>query len=70
MEFFQYLGRPYSVLGRAASLYTDPFIMISGLLTANSFLSKLERNGRINVIQEYISRFCRIVPTFAALIGS
>ncbi|KAH1004928.1 hypothetical protein HUJ05_005693 [Dendroctonus ponderosae] len=68
-EAIEYLGRPYSVLGRAASLYTDPFIMISGLLTAHSLLGKLERNGRINVIQEYVSRLYRIVPTFAALIA-
>ncbi|KAF7287125.1 hypothetical protein GWI33_002502 [Rhynchophorus ferrugineus] len=68
-EFVEYLARPFSVLGRAASLYTDPFIMISGLLTSYSLIGKLNKNGNINVIQEYVSRICRIVPTFAALIA-
>ncbi|CAH1130534.1 unnamed protein product [Ceutorhynchus assimilis] len=65
----EYLGRPFSVLGRAASLYTDPFIMISGLLTSYSLIGKLNKTGKINILQEYVSRLYRIVPTFAALIA-
>lgn len=64
----QILGKPWTVLGRAASLYTDPFIMISGTLTTYSLLGKLQRGGKINVSQEYISRLFRIIPTFGALI--
>lgn len=66
---FQYFGKPISLLGRAASLYTDPFIMISGLLTSYSLIGKLDKTGKINIFQEYVSRLYRIVPTFAALIG-
>ncbi|XP_050308684.1 O-acyltransferase like protein-like [Anthonomus grandis grandis] len=65
----EYLGRPFSVVARAASLYTDPFIMISGLLTSYSLIGKLDKTGKINIGQEYISRLYRIVPTFAALIA-
>lgn len=65
---FQYISRPFSVLGRAASLYTDPFIMISATLTTYSLLGKLNKNNKINITQEYISRLFRIIPSFAALI--
>lgn len=57
--FTQLLGQPWSVLGRAASLYTDPFIMLSGMLTSHSFLGRLNKTGHVNVMQEYISRLFR-----------
>ncbi|KAG5878798.1 hypothetical protein JTB14_026062 [Gonioctena quinquepunctata] len=68
-EYVEYIGRPFSVVGRAASLYTDPFIMMSGMLTTYSLLGRLNRDKKINVTQEYVSRLFRIVPTFAALIA-
>lgn len=57
--FFQYLGKPWTVIGRAASLYTDPFIMLSGLLTSYSFIEKLKKNGNLNIKDEYLSRLIR-----------
>jgi peptidoglycan/LPS O-acetylase OafA/YrhL len=66
--FFQILGKPFTVLGRAASLYTDPFIMLSGLLTAYSLFGKLQRGQKIQVVQEFVGRLLRIVPPLAALI--
>nr|XP_023016320.1 nose resistant to fluoxetine protein 6 [Leptinotarsa decemlineata] len=68
-EYVEYVGRPFSVMGRAASLYTDPFIMMSGMLTTYSLLGRLNRDKKINVLQEYVSRLFRIVPTFAAVIA-
>ncbi|EFA04173.1 O-acyltransferase like protein [Tribolium castaneum] len=68
-EMIEFVSRPWTVIGRAASLYTDPFILISGTLTAYSLLGKLKKNGRISVREEYISRLFRILPTFAALIA-
>lgn len=62
------LGRPWTVLARAASLYTDPFLMISGMLTAYSLFGKLQKSGRINILQEYFSRYLRIMPPLAFLI--
>ncbi|XP_058797973.1 nose resistant to fluoxetine protein 6-like [Phymastichus coffea] len=64
----EYVGKPWTVIGRAASLYTDPFIMLSGLLTTYSFVGKLNKSGRLNVRSEYLSRLFRIVPTLAALV--
>lgn len=65
---FQFVGKPWTVVTRAASLYTDPFIMLSGTLTAYTLIGRLQRSNRINILEEYISRLFRIVPTFTALI--
>lgn len=62
------LGKSWTVLARAASLYTDPFLMLSGMLTAYSLFNKLQKSGKINIWKEYISRYLRIIPSFAFLI--
>lgn len=62
------LGKPWTVIGRAASLYTDPFIMLSGLLTAYSLVGRLQKGNSIKIGQEYASRLLRILPPLAALI--
>ncbi|XP_033205713.2 nose resistant to fluoxetine protein 6-like [Bombus vosnesenskii] len=67
-EMSEYLGKPWTVIGRAASLYTDPFIMLSGLLTSYSFIGKLKKTGNLDIKDEYISRLIRIVPPLATLI--
>ncbi|KAL3280802.1 hypothetical protein HHI36_004033 [Cryptolaemus montrouzieri] len=68
-SMIEFISRRWTVIARAASLYTDPFIMIAGTLTAYSLFGKLERTNKINIRQEYISRLFRILPTFAALIA-
>lgn len=55
----QFLGKPWTVIGRAASLYTDPFIMLSGLLTTYSFVGRLRRTGALDIKNEYLSRLLR-----------
>ncbi|KAF7393950.1 hypothetical protein HZH68_010769 [Vespula germanica] len=67
-DMSEYLGEPWTVVGRAASLYTDPFIMLSGLLTAYSFLGRIKKTGHLDIKNEYLSRFLRLVPTLGALI--
>lgn len=62
------IGQPWTVIARAASLYTDPFIMMSGLLTAYSLIGRLQRQQKIQIFQEYIGRFFRIAPPLGALI--
>lgn len=57
-----------SVIGRAAAVYTDAFIMLSGLLTAYTIIGRLQAKQSPRIIQEYISRFLRIVPMLGALI--
>ncbi|RLU26672.1 hypothetical protein DMN91_000469 [Ooceraea biroi] len=64
----EFLGKPWTVIGRAASLYTDPFIMLSGLLTTYLFVGRLNRTGSLDIKNEYLSRLLRLVPTLGALI--
>ncbi|XP_077288289.1 drop dead isoform X2 [Arctopsyche grandis] len=67
-EMAESLGTPFSVTGRAASLYTDPFIMFSGLLTYYSIVGRIEHNKTVNIAKEYIGRLFRLIPTLSALI--
>ncbi|XP_001942708.2 regulator of hypoxia-inducible factor 1 [Acyrthosiphon pisum] len=64
----EHLGKQWTVIARAASLYTDPFIFMSGLLTTISFLRHLDRKGTIDLPKEFLSRFARLVPTMGAII--
>lgn len=68
-SMIEMLGKPWTVLARAASLYTDPFLMLSGMLTTYSLIAKLQKNGRINILREYSSRYLRIMPSLAFLIA-
>ncbi|CAD7077419.1 unnamed protein product [Hermetia illucens] len=62
------LGKPWTVIGRAASLYTDPFLLFSGMLTAYSLIGRLQKGRPVNLKSEYVGRMLRIVPTLSALI--
>lgn len=62
------LGQPWTVIGRAAAIYTDVFLMFSGLLTAYSLFGRLRRGQPARLLQEYVGRLMRLVPTFGALI--
>jgi len=55
----EHLSQQWTILARAASLYTDPFIMMSGMLTGLSFKKSLRRKGTIDIKAEYINRLTR-----------
>lgn len=59
---------PMTVVVRASYLYTDSFIMLSGMLVAYSFVGRLQRGQNINVLKEIAARYFRVVPPMAALI--
>ncbi|XP_050088709.1 nose resistant to fluoxetine protein 6-like [Anopheles aquasalis] len=67
-EMSEILGQPWTVIGRAAAIFTDPFIMFSGFLTTFSFVERLQRGQRVRLHQEYIGRLLRIMPPLGALI--
>lgn len=67
-EMAEDLGHSWTVIGRAASLYTDPFLLFSGMLTSYSMFGRLMKGNPINLKNEYIGRIMRIVPSLAALI--
>jgi peptidoglycan/LPS O-acetylase OafA/YrhL len=67
-EMSLFSKNPLTVLVRASYLYTDTFIMLSGMLVAYSFVGRLQRNQNINVLKEIAARYFRVVPPMAALI--
>lgn len=59
---------PLSVIARASYLYTDLFIMLSGMLVTYSFYGRLQKNQNINILKEIVVRYFRVMPPVAALI--
>jgi peptidoglycan/LPS O-acetylase OafA/YrhL len=57
---------PASIIIRMCALYTDVFLMLSGLLVAYSLAKKLKSGQKINAITEYIGRYIRIMPNMLA----
>jgi CRISPR/Cas system endoribonuclease Cas6 (RAMP superfamily) len=55
----QDLGHPWTSLVKIVFINTDPFIMISGLLTSYNFYKQLEQTKRLDVPREYVSRLMR-----------
>ena len=60
-------NNPLTVLVRASYLYTDSFIMLSGMLVAYSFIGRLQRGQTINIIKEIAGRYFRVAPPMIAL---
>lgn len=59
---------PFTVLFRASYLYTETFLMLSGMLVAYSFVGRLQRNQTINFLKEIAARYFRVVPPMAGII--
>ncbi|XP_065345573.1 nose resistant to fluoxetine protein 6-like isoform X1 [Cloeon dipterum] len=62
------LADPWTVIGRTAILYTDSFVVFSGLLVAYSFIKELDKKGSLDFGTKLKSRFLRISPNFVAII--
>lgn len=57
--FFQFLLSPLSLSGRATILYTDTFLMLSGMLWAYSYFGRINRGKQVHIIEEFLSRLAR-----------
>ncbi|KAG8222358.1 hypothetical protein J437_LFUL015954 [Ladona fulva] len=62
------LSYKWTVIARTAIIYTDSFVMISGLLTAYAFIKDLDKTKKLNVLQKYKTRLMRLTPNFIAVI--
>lgn len=51
-----------SIFIRMCALYTDVFLMLSGMLVAYSLAKKLKRGQKINAVQEIVERYIRVMP--------
>lgn len=68
-EMTKRLANPFLlVYASAASLYTDIFLMLSGLLTTYTFIGRLQRGREIVIWRELLDRYLRIVPSIVFLI--
>lgn len=59
---------PVSILFRCCYLYTDVFLMLSGLLVSYSLFGKLQKGQRLNIMREITARYLRFIPLIAVLI--
>lgn len=57
-----------SILFRSCYLYTEVFLMISGLLVSFSTIGRLRKGLKLNIAKEIASRYFRFMPPIAALI--
>ncbi|CAH1982289.1 unnamed protein product [Acanthoscelides obtectus] len=62
------LGQKWSVIGRTAILFTEVFMLISGLLNANALFSELDKSKRMNFKDKLVTRLFRILPNLVAII--
>lgn len=67
-EMNSFFLEPVSIIFRACYLYTDVFLMLSGLLVSYSLLGRIQRGQKINVMKEIAGRYFRFMPPIAALI--
>lgn len=55
-----------SIVIRMCALYTDVFLMLSGMLVAYSMTKTLQRGQKINMIREVTGRYIRVMPNIIA----
>ncbi|CRK95963.1 CLUMA_CG009406, isoform A [Clunio marinus] len=68
-EMTKRLANPFLlVYASAASLYTDIFLMLSGLLTTYTLIGRLQKGRKIVIWRELLDRYVRIVPSIIFLI--
>lgn len=53
---------PATIVLRICALYTDAFLMLSGLLVSYSITKSLNRGERVSTWREIISRYIRVMP--------
>lgn len=68
-EMTRQMSNPFLLsYASSASLYTDVFLMLSGLLTTYTFIGRLQRGQTIKIWRELLERYFRIIPSIVFLI--
>ncbi|XP_066998898.2 nose resistant to fluoxetine protein 6 [Anabrus simplex] len=68
IELTQASNDPLSSILRASIVYTDTFLMLSGVLTAYHLTREVARNGSINWVNRIVTRYIRLTPALIALV--
>ncbi|PSN54851.1 hypothetical protein C0J52_12407 [Blattella germanica] len=58
----------WSTIFRTSIIYTDSFLMMSGILTSFNLSKEIERKKHIDWFNKYIARFIRLTPALLALV--
>ncbi|XP_031333400.1 nose resistant to fluoxetine protein 6-like [Photinus pyralis] len=61
-------SQQWTVIGRTAIVYTDCFMLISGLLTTHSVLKDLQLHGSLRFLDRLRNRIFRLLPNIVTLI--
>lgn len=64
----QFFIEPFTIILRISHLHTDIFLMLSGLLVAQSIIKKRQQDVKIEFFKEISNRYFRLIPTVTALI--
>lgn len=67
-KMIENLAKSFTIIFKVAPLYTEPFLMISGMLAAHSMFGALQRGSKIKILDEIFSRFLRFLPPLAFII--
>lgn len=60
-------ARSGSIVIRMCALYTDVFLMLSGILVAYSLTKTLKRENKLKMVQEFVGRYLRVMPNIVAV---
>lgn len=53
---------------RAAYIYTDVFLMLSGFLLSHSLIGRLQKRVKISLMNEIVGRYIRMVPALVTVL--
>ncbi|XP_063233051.1 nose resistant to fluoxetine protein 6-like [Bacillus rossius redtenbacheri] len=66
--FAEVASQPWTMVLRASMVYTDSFLLLSGLLAAHSLSQELARRGRVDWRRRCLARYLRLTPALLALL--
>lgn len=67
-QMIEFLLQPINLIFRVSYLHTDIFLMFSGFLVTQSFIARIKRGQKINIVSEIIGRYFRLIPSIVILI--
>lgn len=67
-QMTELFNSPASIILRALFLYTDLFLLVSGLLSSYGVVKDIKSNGKIHVLKRMIGRIVRLTPTLLAVL--
>lgn len=67
-QMMELMSQPTFLIFRLSYLHTDVFLMFSGFLVTQTFISRIKRGQDINILKEIFNRYLRLIPSIIILI--